>query len=123
MKSKLPDVVEKGRMKYHGQPGDLHGAFMIPCGVERLRVISGPGSLWELGGITGPPWDHVSVSLSFRTPLWEEMCYIKDLFFEPDEWVVQFHPAKSDYINDHPYVLHLWRLCEGEFPKPPKQCV
>lgn len=23
--------------------------------------------------------------------------------------VIQIHPAKSEYVNLHPYALHLWR--------------
>lgn len=54
-------------------------------------------------------WDHVSVSLPTRTPTWEEMCHVKDLFFELNETVVQFHPSIEEYVNNHPYCLHLWR--------------
>lgn len=53
-------------------------------------------------------------------PTWEEMCQIKDMFFEPDEWVVQYHPAKEDYVNNYPYCLHLWRPIGKDFPTPPK---
>ena len=44
----------------------------------------------------------------------------KDLFWLPEETVVQYHPAKADYVNTHPYVLHLWKQIGSEFPKPPK---
>ena len=56
-------------------------------------------------------WEHVSVSVltADRTPKWNEMSYIKDLFFEEDEYVIQFHPAKKDYINFIGNCLHLWR--------------
>lgn len=61
-------------------------------------------------------WDHVSISLIDnlgrsidRTLNWEEMEEIKKIFFKDDEDVVEFHPREEDYINEHPYVLHLWR--------------
>jgi hypothetical protein len=59
----------------------------------------------------GGGWDHVSVSPvgPQRTPTWEEMCYVKDLFFTEDEVCVQYHPAKKDYVNHHPFTLHIWR--------------
>lgn len=59
----------------------------------------------------GGGWDHVSVSVigKARTPYWSEMCQVKDLFFRDDEVVMQLHPAKKDYVNNHPFVLHLWR--------------
>lgn len=57
----------------------------------------------------GEGWEHVSVSLNHRTPRWNEMCYIKDLFWDEEDWVIQFHPAKDNNINLHPHCLHLWR--------------
>jgi hypothetical protein len=58
----------------------------------------------DLGG-----WDHVSVHVEGRCPIWGEMCFVKDLFFRDDEVVMQLHPAKSQYVNEHPFMLHLWR--------------
>ena len=41
-------------------------------------------------GLPGEPWEHVSVSTVARdrVPDYQEFCWIKDLFFGPDEWVV-----------------------------------
>ena len=64
-------------------------------------------------------WDHVSVSLIDRCPTWKEMCMVKDLFFEPEEIVIQYHPPKSVYINNFPFVLHLWRQQGVEIQLPP----
>lgn len=68
-------------------------------------------------------WDHVSVSLVGRCPTWREMCIIKDLFFDPEETVIQFHPPVSVYINDNPYTLHLWRKQNEEIELPPLMMV
>lgn len=66
----------------------------------------------------GGGWDHVSVSLDKkRCATWEELCWIKDLFFEDEEAVIQIHPKKSEYVNQHPTTLHLWRYQE-DFPLP-----
>lgn len=74
----------------------------------------------ERSGWTGPPfWDHVSVSLKNRCPNWREMCFIKNLFFEPDELVIQFHPPEKDYINLGKTVLHMWRPWNQEIELPP----
>jgi hypothetical protein len=54
-------------------------------------------------------WDHVSVSKSYRCPTWEEMCFIKGIFFRDDEWVMQLHPPKDKNISHHNYCLHMWR--------------
>lgn len=67
----------------------------------------------------GGGWDHVSMSFRNRVPSWDEMCWLKDAFFDEDEVVIQFHPAKKDYINTHPYCLHLWKKQGYEIPTPP----
>ncbi len=103
------------RVKY-GTQDRFNGAFSIPGPVngKRLQAIASNG----LG------WDHVSVSRANRCPYWEEMAFIKDLFFDETESVVQYHPAKKDYVNDHPFTLHLWRPTGGEkIPTPDKYLV
>ena len=54
-------------------------------------------------------WEHVSVSTATRCPTWEEMCEVKDLFWSEDEAVIQFHPPRAEYVNNHRYCLHLWK--------------
>lgn len=54
-------------------------------------------------------WEHVSVSLANRNPSWDEMCYIKKVFFEDEDLCLQFHPRKSQYVNHHPHCLHMWK--------------
>lgn len=71
----------------------------------------------------GEGWDHVSVSHRARVPIWEEMCWVKDLFWTPEECVVQYHPPKVDYINCHPNCLHLWKPQGIELPRPPSYMV
>lgn len=71
----------------------------------------------------GGGWEHVSVSFANRTPTWDEMCKIKDMFWNEDECVVQYHPPKSDYVNVHPYCLHLWKPIGKEIITPPKDFV
>jgi hypothetical protein len=65
----------------------------------------------EIGGTPEAPVivEHVSVSLRKRCPTWDEMCIVKDIFWGGDELVCQFHPTKSQYVNIHPYCLHMWR--------------
>lgn len=71
----------------------------------------------------GGGWEHVSVSLPNRCPTWEEMCRFKDIFWKDDEVVMQLHPSKNDYINNHSYCLHLWRPVNETIPTPPKAFV
>ena len=73
-------------------------------------------------------WEHVSVTMNnrklMRCPTWEEMCAIKDMFFDPEEVVMQLHPKHSEYINNHPYCLHLWRPTGNQqIPTPPSWMV
>ena len=60
-------------------------------------------------------YEHVSIQLFVdRLPKWNEMCYVKNLFWDEDEEVVQIHPRKSEYIN-FTKALHLWRPVDGDF--------
>jgi hypothetical protein len=73
------------------------------------------------------PWEHVSVHVveygKMRTPTWDEMCAVKDIFWDDDEAVVQYHPEKKNYVNVHPHVLHLWKPTAAALPTPPAICV
>ena len=73
----------------------------------------------------GEGWQHVSVTIygSPFTPSWDIMCKVKDLFWDEQQWVMQFHPAKSEYVNNHPGCLHLWRPTDKEFPVPKSELV
>jgi hypothetical protein len=48
------------------------------------------------------------------------MCFIKDTFWDGEDCVMQLHPPRSEYVNNHPYCLHLWRPTDGRvIPQPP----
>lgn len=66
----------------------------------------------------GLGWEHVSVSRQDRCPTWEEMCQVKALFWGDEDCVVQYHPPKDQYVNNHPYCLHLWRSTTQPIPMP-----
>jgi hypothetical protein len=118
MRPTYPPEVEAGRDRTDARFGSSPGE---PCGLFVLRHPD-----WPECGFAPPRWEHVSARVAgqgARCPTWEEMAWVKGLFFLPEEWVVQFHPADSDHINVHPHVLHLWRAVGVEFPTPPKECV
>ena len=106
---------KKAELTAYGCNGDeYNGVFNIPLpSGERANVIISNG----LG------WEHVSVSLKGRCPRWQEMCYIKALFWGDEEIVVQYHPQKSKYVNLHPFCLHLWRPVDVELPTPPTSMI
>lgn len=96
-----------------------NGCFEFNVGTYPLRVIASDGTYMNIG------WKHVSVSIrkSRKPPPWEVMCAVKDLFWEPEETAIQFHPPHSSYVNNHPGCLHLWQYLNGPFPLPPTQLV
>jgi hypothetical protein len=96
------------------------GATTKEDGNNGVFLVQHKKHFYQVIASDGEGWDHVSVIIKGvnRTPRWDEMCMIKDLFFHPDEVAVQFHPKESDYINVHPYCLHLWR-CHEAMPTPP----
>lgn len=87
--------------------------FILNCN-EKLRVVASDGHGWQHVSVSfGPEKKHI-------TPRWDVMCRVKDLFWEDDDVVVQFHPRKRDYVNYHGGCLHMWRCTDGrEFPTPP----
>ena len=97
-------------------PGVNWGFFIVHKWNSTLRIISS-GTSEETG------WEHVSVSLEHRCPTWDEMCFVKDLFWTEEETVVQFHPKRSEYVNDCEHCLHLWRPLGIEYVLPPKDLI
>lgn len=111
---------DQSRRDYQSPAGAPYGLFHIPARHANgrvLRIIACDGEA------TG--WEHVSVSLPdspHKCPSWDEMCLVKALFWDDHECVVQFHPPKEDYVNNHAGCLHLWRYVVG-FPQPPPELV
>ena len=94
-----------GNETFDGASGEIHlyrwtGTFVVSWG----------------GG-----WEHVSVSPYKKNiiPSWEEMCQIKDMFWNDDEAVIQVHPPKEEYVNLKENCLHLWRCTYKEMVLPP----
>ena len=123
MKKHVPLTLQANRIRT-GQYGSdesygLAGAFRLAHpGGELLLALSSGGDAKLNDG-----WEHVSVSHEKRVPLWEEMCWVKDLFWDEHEMAVQYHPPKSEYVNFHPRVLHLWRSATMSIPMPPSLLV
>lgn len=51
---------------------------------------------------------HISVSLKNRNPNWDEMCFVKEKLLGDEMPAVQFHPPRSEYVNEHEHCLHIW---------------
>lgn len=119
---RLHPTVERWRVTdprdpYTSKPGTLFGFFRIPGPCTReLTVIASNGT-------ERVPWEHVSVSARRHCPTWTEMCFVKDLFWAQEEAVMQLHPPASEYVNNHPTCLHMWRPLNADIPLPPSIAV
>lgn len=116
---KQPSIaMERGRVltgPYGTTMADgCQGAFLIRLDGHPIKIMAADGKDEEAQG-----WEHVSVSCPNRTPTWKEMCWVKDQFWEEEEVVFQLHPRKSEYVNVHPYCLHMWRHNVVPCPAPP----
>jgi hypothetical protein len=118
MRQALPENLERSRKPdYFGPDIGRNGRFQLqgPCGAL-LTIHSDDGA--ETG------WEHVWVATDRRrSPNWPEMCFVKDLFWDEEERVMQLHPPLSEYVKMHPYCLHLWKPKEGSIPAPPASLV
>lgn len=84
---------------------------------------------WRLAMIAsdGEGWEHVSIHAyndsRQRVPTWKEMSYVKRLFWDSSDVAMQLHPREDEYVNCHPFVLHLWRPTDVSIPTPPAMLV
>lgn len=104
---------------YRTERGDPFGAFRIPP-IRHGKLVTRTMNVIATDG-KDTDWEHVSVSLDNqrgKCPSWDEMCLVKNLFWEPDATVVQFHPDQTNYVNHHPGCLHLWRHKDGHHLPP-----
>lgn len=107
--------VTEGQLASHRTDG-ANGAFIVPYKGVTLRVICSDAKDWDL---PGKPWEHVSVSVHSRCPTWEEMDYVKRIFWRDDETVIQLHVPRDQHISYHDTCLHLWKPIGVDIPLPP----
>lgn len=105
-------VPEKYRVKTGFMASDEsygnNGFFSIP--ERQLKVIASDGMGWE----------HVSVSTfkGRKLPTWYDLVFVKNLFWNPDETIIQFIPKESEHRSIGE-VLHLWKKSGSEYELPP----
>lgn len=131
--------VTKGALASTPKSGVV-GAFIIPTNsistLNKTETLNQPGHYLQIishdgksgfyeGKGEGTGWEHVSVTVLHSPtgetycPLWEQMAVVKQAFWTPEERVVQYHPKKSEYVDMHKDVLHLFRPLDTEVPSPP----
>lgn len=113
---KVPEQyrITNGPMASPANAGNF-GGFIVPQNDIQFIVIASDGRGWEHVSVHA----HLTKLNSKRTPIWGEMCFIKSLFWDEEDTVIQYHPPKSQYVNCHPFVLHLWRPIGISIPLPP----
>lgn len=91
-----------------GEDG-FHGTISMPTWIGSVICSHGGG------------WNHVSISpfKKNKLPTWDDMCLIKDIFWNDDETVIQVHPPKDQYVNNKENCLHLWECYYKEMVLPP----
>ena len=115
-------VPEKHRLRNHpvlasDSSYGNNGFFVIPH--HRISDYN-----YAVQASDGEGWEHVSITIDSkkkkveRCPMWEEMCFIKDLFWDKDDCVIQYHPPKSHYVSMHHFCLHLWKPTNQTIPVP-----
>jgi len=109
----LGEIIRSGKVLVEATSYD-GGRGFLPC-LDPKRASKQARVIWSNGG----GWDHVSVSWPSRCPTWDEMCRVKDIFFRKEEACVEYHPAEKDYVNHHPYCLHIWKPQDEKLPIPP----
>ena len=86
---------------------DIKNSTFSQC-PSRKKEVTG-----EVGYIRATNYRHhnyrrVFMHLRHRCPTWAEMAELKNLFFQDGEIAIQFHPKKSEYVNEVKTALHLW---------------
>ena len=97
----------------------VNGGFCVPYSADIYLICVAADRM---------DWEQVAVFLVDgelndvqRCPTWEEMCFVKELFWDEEDTVLQFHPKRSEYVNYHPYMLHLWKVAFLDHALPPRE--
>lgn len=90
-------------MRYDAPSRSLHAI----CSVQRVILETHCPRIWV----------HLSLSHPKRLPTWTELVDAKELFIGLERAAYQVVPPRSQYVNLHPYCLHLWS-CLDEDPMP-----
>jgi len=64
--------------------------------------------------LDGRRWRHFSISKPHSMPKWDELVAAKEAFLGKESKAVQVIPPRSQYVNIHPYCLHLFECLEGD---------
>jgi hypothetical protein len=85
------------------------GAF-VRGSIQVLYTVSRyeDGRIWVHASAAGRRGEN-----SWFLPTFEDLKRVKHDFIGEDRWAYQVFPSSKDYVNQHPYVLHLYALMDG----------
>ena len=107
------------KIKKEGKNGFGGTVFNTYYKNGKLKVENSPDKVLHFIFSWGCGFEHLSVSTPVRCPTWDEMCKMKEIFWNDDEICMQLHPKKEDYVNNMQYCLHIWKPINQEIPTPP----
>lgn len=90
----------------------IHGRRWVHA-ITELSVILSAAAQSD-----GRVWLHVSVAHQSRMPSWQELVDVKEWLFGFDRYAAQIVPPRSEYVNKHPFCLHLFTPADGPWPLP-----
>lgn len=97
-------------MDKQGKPLDL------PCSKEEFKKAVGNkfvpftlGDLQIILSIDNNKW-HMSVGCKNRLPKYQELKHMRYELLPDDCYMAQIFPPKKEFVNLHPFTLHLWEI-------------
>lgn len=121
----LEEIKQTMGMKIKAEKNNGFGGSIFPVEYKKgkAKVIQDYDKVLNFMFSWACGFEHLSVSTTVKTPTWEQMCKMKDIFWKEDEVCMQLHPAKENYINNMDYCLHIWRPTNQKIPTPPNLMV
>lgn len=104
----LPIGWIQDRGGFIGEDGFINGTF-YENGLLGLRVGLSIATEQD-----GRDWVHLSCSHRMRIPTWPELVEAKEIFIGKDRKAIQILPARAEWVNINPRVLHLFHCIDGD---------
>jgi hypothetical protein len=76
------------------------------------------GSMLYITATEKDSWECVEVYTPVRYPIWEELCLVRNLFWDRNDLVIQYYPREKDCSNFKKYSVCLWRPTNQLIPNP-----
>lgn len=110
LRTPAPDIFHQ--LEQHDESGYSAFAFDSPDSDDVLTL--------HLGTLDDghDSWEFATVEAGWRCPTWNEMKFVKDQLWEPEDVCFQLHPQQSRYINRSEFCLWIWRPVNRTIPQP-----